>query len=109
MPHSKVLNLDTKTLRHTLGEQYAENPDKFMERIRGQQVMVYVMTGGGFIGRSHAEQPKSAYIDDRVSKRPYSRKAISNATTVLILMAEIAGLDPNNLPAMIDIHNSGVF
>ena len=80
-----------------------------MERLRTQQVLVYVMCGGGFIGRSHAEQPKGAYLDDRASKRPYSRRAINQATKVLAAMAEIAGLDPSHLPEMPDIHNSGVF
>jgi hypothetical protein len=72
------------------------------------QVAIYVACGGGRIGRLYAEQPKGAYIDMRVGKRPYSRKEIENMRQVLVAMAEIRGLDPNRLPRMPDFHGCGV-
>ena len=99
--------LDMAKLREIFAEQYREGPSRFMERLKAQQIVVYVMCGGGLIGRSHAEQPRNAYVGDRVSKRPYPRRSIAQATAVLALMAEIAGL--NHLPEMVDIHGSGVF
>ncbi len=45
----------------------------------------------------------------RVGKLPYSRKEIENMRQVLVAMAEIRGLDPNNLPKMPKFHCCGVF
>ncbi len=73
------------------------------------QVVIYVACGGGWIGRLYAEQPKVAYIDARVGKRPYSRKDIENMRQVLVAMAEQRGLDPENLPMMPKFHSCGVF
>ena len=109
MASSGVLKLDMDQVRRNLAAAYEENPAQHMERLRAQQVAVYVMCGGGMIGRQHAERPLSAYIDARVAKRPYSRKAIDNATRVLAVMAEVAGINADSLPPMPDLHNSGIF
>lgn len=74
-----------------------------------QQVMVYVMAGGGFVGRLAAEQPADFYVDDRASRRPYPLGSLYQAVNVLQAMAEALGLNPHNLPAMPNIHASGIF
>lgn len=73
------------------------------------QVVIYTAVGGGILGRLYAEQPKHAYIDPRVGKRPYSRKDIERMRLTLVAMAEAKGLDPCNLPPLPDFHNCGVF
>jgi hypothetical protein len=94
----KLKKADEARLRESLTEAFQRDPEEFRRRITYQQVAVTVMTGNGWISRTHAEQPAIAYIDDRVGGLPFSRFAIKEATACLILMAEIAGLDPRNLP-----------
>ena len=79
-----------------------------MEHIQRLQVAVYVMCGGGFLGKMAAEQPADFYIDDRVSRLPYGRKAITQAVEVLRVHAEKEGLDTHNLMG-VAFHNCGTF
>ena len=73
------------------------------------QVAVYVMCGGGFLGRFAAEQPADFYIDDRCGRLPYRRKEVMQAVGVLAACAQDRGLDPHHLPAMPDFHACGVW
>jgi hypothetical protein len=73
------------------------------------QTVIYVACGGGFIGRLHAEQPQSAYIDLRVGKLPYTSTEIGNMRRVLVALAKSRDLDPNDLPKMPNFSNLGVF
>lgn len=73
------------------------------------QAAVYVMAGGGLVGRSAAEQPADFYIDDRVSRRPYPIKVIHNAVKTLERIAVAKGLDPRRLPEMPNFGNLGYF
>jgi hypothetical protein len=73
------------------------------------QTALYVMVGGGLLGRSAAEQPLKFYIDPRVSKRPYGKNDIMKAVKHLITEAKRHGMDPNNLPAIPNFHNMEVF
>jgi hypothetical protein len=77
--------------------------------IGAHQVAVYVMCGGGMLGRFAAEQPADFYIDTRVGRLPYGSRAIEQAVEVLQVIAEAHGLDPHNMPAMPHFHASGVF
>ena len=79
------------------------------ETIPTMQTAVYVMCGGGFLGRFAAEQPSDFYIDDRVGKLPYSRKQIMQAVETLVTIARANGIDPKRLPAMPNFHNMGIF
>lgn len=81
----------------------------FAHILGAHQVAVYVMVGGGYLGRSAAQSPADFYIDDRVGARPYSRTKIYTAVAYLCEIARAAGHDPHNLPAMPNIHNLGVF
>lgn len=80
-----------------------------LESIRAHQVVVYVMCGGGLLGRSAAQQPIDFYIDDRCGRLPYSRREIVQAVATLATLAEAAGLDPRNLPRTPAFHNCGIF
>ena len=73
------------------------------------QIAVYVMSGGGFLGRHAAEHPQSFYIDDRVGRLPYLKREICQAVATLVTLAEANGLDPENLPEMLHFHNCGIF
>lgn len=73
------------------------------------QIVIYVATGGGMIGRLFAEQPADAYIDIRVGKRPYPFRQIEKIRKTLIALAELKGYDPHNLPKMPSFHNCGIF
>lgn len=79
------------------------------ETIPHMQVAVYVMCGGGFLGRMAAEQPADFYIDSRCGKLPYKTREIEQAVQVLIIAAGAHGLDPHNMPEMPRFHNMGVF
>lgn len=79
-----------------------------IETIGAHQVALYVMAGGGFLGRFAAEQPADFYIDDRVGRLPYSRDEITQATATLATIAEAHGLNPHDLPKMPTFHNFGI-
>lgn len=104
---------DFVSARSHFTDEFTKDPDKFRQKIGHQQIALYVMVGGGMIGRSFAEQPKGAYVDSRVGKRPYSMKEIDQARKILVIMAEVAGYDPNGfnngLPSMPNFHGAGVF
>ena len=74
-----------------------------------EQVAVYVMCGGGLVGRRAAEQPADFYRDARCSRPPYPDKVIMEAVKVLVALAEEAGLDPHDMPKMPRFHNFGYF
>lgn len=84
-------------------------PEKAMENIRALQVAVYVMCGGGMIGKFAAEQPADFYIDQRVGRLNYPTRKIYQAVTVLRACAVAAGLDPRRMPPMPDFHSCWVF
>jgi hypothetical protein len=73
------------------------------------QIAVYVMCGGGFLGRSAAEQPADFYLDDRVSRRPYKGAEILQAVKTLAAIAKASGMNPYHLPEMPNFHNCGIW
>lgn len=73
------------------------------------QVAVFVMCGGGHLGRFAAEQPEKFYIDDRVTRLPYPKREIYQAVETLKTIAIANGLDHNKMPEMPRFHNMGVF
>ena len=77
--------------------------------IPSMQVAVYVMCGGGFLGRFAAEQPMDFYIDDRVGCLPYSREEIYQAVETLKTIVIANGMDPHRLLTMPSFHNMGIF
>jgi hypothetical protein len=79
------------------------------ESIDSMQVAVFVMCGGGFLGKFAAEQPADFYIDDRVSKLPYKKAEILQAVETLVTISEANGLDAHNLAPMPRFHNMGIF
>jgi hypothetical protein len=85
-----------------------DSSDRARERLPGAQLVVAVMCGGGVLGNFAACQPADFYIDDR-ARTPYPAEQIMHAVTVLAALANRAGLDPYNLPA-IDIprHSFGL-
>ena len=80
-----------------------------LETIGAHQVALYVMCGGGLLGRFAAEQPADFYIDDRVGRLPYSRDEIYQAAATLVSIAEADELNPHDLPQMPKFHNFGIF
>ena len=82
------------------------------EAIERAQVAVYVMVGGGIIGRFAAESPAEFYVDDRATTRypkgRYPKGQVVRAVKYLVALAEASGLDPKNMP-MPRFHNLGVF
>ncbi len=80
-----------------------------VESIPPMQTAVYVMCGGGFLGRFAAEQPMDFYIDDRVGCLPYSREEIYQAVETLKTIAVANGMDLHRLPAVPRFHNMGIF
>ena len=83
--------------------------DYWSNSIKAHQTAVFVMCGGGYLGEFAAEQPGSFYIDDRVSRLPYGKKAIYQAVETLCTIATANGLDPKHLPPRPQFHNCGIF
>jgi len=79
------------------------------DSIPAMQVAVFVMCGGGMVGRFAAEQPADFYLDDRVGKLPYKAREIIQAVETLATIAEKNGFDPHHLPEMPRFHNMGTF
>lgn len=80
-----------------------------LRRLENAQVAVYVMCGGGYLGRFAAEQPADFYIDMRVGRLPYPKRVIEKAVLRLALLAQEAGLNPHDMPKMPDFDNLGHF
>lgn len=78
------------------------------DTIPAMQIAVYVMAGGGLLGRMAAEQPADFYIDDRARSR-YTKRETLAAVSWLVDVAEAAGLNPRDLPAMPRMPNMGCF
>jgi len=70
------------------------------------QTAVYVMCGGGFLGRSAARQPAAFYIDDRCGRLPYSKSKIMKAVRVLAVYADVLG---GTTERVFDAHNCDVW
>lgn len=79
-----------------------------LETIPAMQVAVYVMCGGGLLGRFASQQPADFYIDDRVGQLPYAKPKILEAVQVLAAIAQVDGLNPHELQP-ITLHNLRVF
>lgn len=83
--------------------------DEVFKQMQQLQAALYIMCGGGFLGRSLAESPADNYVDDRCSI-PFSRKAVYNVMQVLTIYAGVLKLDPTKLPGgYFDCHNCGVW
>lgn len=95
-------------MKHLNQERVAES-EWGAETIPPMQTAVYVMCGGGFLGRFAAERPTDFYIDDRIGQLPYNRKEIYQAVETLKTLAIANGLNPGRLPAMPSFHNMGIF
>jgi len=102
----KVVKLDMTQVKECFSSLSKE--DQFSQ-IQSLQIALYVMCGGGLIGRLFAEQPLDAYIDDRAGKLPYTRKQIYAARDCLIALAKTAGFNPVDLPRIPHFHHCGVF
>ncbi len=71
--------------------------------VKQQQVKVFCMCGGGFLGRFAAEQPNNFYIDDRVGRLQYAKTSIYKEVLKLNRMAK------EGIGRMPDFHYCGVF
>ena len=78
------------------------------ERMRTLEGAVYTMIGGGWIGGSAISQPSSFYIDDRVGRRPYPKRAIYQAVEILALARKFAGIKEPYDPD-VKLPNLGIF
>jgi hypothetical protein len=77
--------------------------------IPGTQLAIYIMAGGGLIGRLYSEQPADAYRDDRAGRAPYKFRELEAMRGSLVGLAEACGMDPHHLPEMPPFHSAGVF
>ena len=82
---------------------------RYADQIPHLQTAVFVMCGGGMLGRMAAEQPADFYIDSRVGRLPYPKKSIIQAVNVLSVIASAMGLDPHHMPICPPFHTCGVF
>ena len=80
-----------------------------LDKFKALQVAVYVMAGGGMIGRMYAEQPADAYTDTRAGRRPYRTDELESARQCMIASCHALGLDPHNVPPMTNFPGCWVF
>ena len=104
-----IIPLDLDAVRENIRWRVETDRTSAHGQMRALQAAVYVMCNGGMLGASASEQPGQFYVDDRVGRLPYSRRAIYQAVAVLKLYAEALGLDANNLPKRPAFHNCGVW
>jgi hypothetical protein len=104
--YTDVHKLDMAEVKHAIQNNRKCSRSWSIETV---QVAIYIMAGGGLIGRFFAEQPADAYRDARAGRAPYPAKAVENMRKVLVAMAEVYGLDPHYLPPIPAFHHAGVF
>jgi hypothetical protein len=100
---------DMEQVKENILERVNDNPEGALQELKALQATVYTMCGGGFIGDSAKNAPRSFYIDDRCSGFPYPKRAILQAVQVLAFYAEGLGLEDWKLPSVAHFHNCGVF
>lgn len=88
---------------------YEGSKDRARELIPPTQIALSVMVGGGIVGHLYATNPAKAYRDDRAGRSPYSHKDVEAVRGALVALAEVAGMDPSELPAPPAFHAAGVF
>ncbi len=96
-------------MRHKLDFERVKEYEFTEDNLAPLQVAVFVMCGGGMVGRMAAEQPADFYIDSRVGALAYGKKDIYQAVEVLKVGAVKAGLNPHHLPRLPLFHNCGIF
>lgn len=74
------------------------------ESVAQQQVLVYVLCDGGFLGSSAAEQPEDFYVDERVTFGYKRIKRIENEVAKLLKL-----LHRQKAPPRPVFHNCGAF
>jgi hypothetical protein len=114
----EMRTLDLPSVKEGLTEQLklADGRLALLDRCRQLQLSVYVMCGGGFLGRFAAEQPADFYIDDRAATA-FPSEVIYQAVKVLEVYANVLELDPHNLQpskelnlhSFMNHHNCGIF
>lgn len=95
--------------REGVATLFRNNKRRARALLPGTQLAIYVMTGGGLIGRMYALQPADAYRDVRAGKAPYKSSEIESMRGTLLGLADVLSLDHHNLPPMTDFHAGGVF
>jgi hypothetical protein len=78
------------------------------EIIGVHQVAIFVLCGGGHLGRWAAENPADFYLADRVGRLPYGLEDIRRAVATLTKIAQTQGLNPHDLPVMPLLHSFGI-
>ena len=80
------------------------------EAMRAAETAIFRMCGGGLLGASAVDQPSSFYIDSRVGRLPYGRRAIEQAVGILARAREIAGIpEPYEKGGYKNLVNLGIF
>ena len=107
MPRAKKIDADDVSV-YLQGRLESKGLPAVLKEMQQLQVAAYVMCGGGFLGRSIADQPDAFYIDARCGKLPYSVREIYNVRDTLIRYRVTLNLDKMP-PLEFDSHNCGVW
>jgi len=78
------------------------------ELIGVHQIAIYVMCGGGNLGRWAAENPSEFCLDYRIGRLPYEREEILRAVATLAQIAQAHGFNAHELPCMPLLHSFGI-
>jgi hypothetical protein len=78
------------------------------ELIGVHQIAVYVICGGGHLGRLAAENPAAFRMEDTVRRLPYSRDEVRRSVATLARIAQAHGFNPHDLPCMPLLHSFGI-
>ena len=98
-----------KERREGVRLSFAAEKKRARALIPGTQLALYVMVGGGLIGRFYAEQPEYAYRDTRAGRAPFKTKEVEAMRGALLGLADVCGMDGRDMPRMADFHAAGVF
>jgi hypothetical protein len=102
--------LDMEKVKENLQCRFEQDKKRYMAEVAQLRTALFIMCGGGMLGRFAACQPKDFYIDLRVGKLPYKKRTITQAVEVLLAYLEVAGINPH-LPdtGYADFHNCGLW
>ena len=118
---SDLAKLDMAEVELAIRDRLERNGRKrLLDECRQLQLIAYVLAGGGFLGKSAAEQPVDFYFDDRTGFTRKEKRKAERAVQVLVIYAKVLDLNPRDLNpsyelfpgeyrSFMDTHHCGIY
>lgn len=105
-----MTSINLKIVEEKLREDLALcGEEAIVQELKNLQIAIYVMCGGGLLGKLAVEDPWNFYLDDRTAKLPYKRAEILQSIEVLKVYAKVLEEDINTMPPVSQFHSCGIF